>query len=424
MMWSSIENLKQNLDRFALDVHGDAEELEIYGSPPNGQASSISDRRYSHSFAHSKSFSPSPLANGIDSHFNSEIEHYKAEIKRLQESEAEIKALAVNYSALLNEKEDHISRLNQENGSLKQNLVITKEALNMSKNENTRASAHMGSVLKGNVDQSPKRQPKSSATQVKNRYGGNQTQNGVFSKQDGIGNGVAHTFQLDTRNLDSQGKEKELADLLEEKKRSLATLQAAHELQLKQLKMELEQEYDKLANMQLKLQEEHRLNESLQKDLQMVKVEENKTSVEMSKLRTELDAKTSEIRQLQMELSRMEDEDSDNIVKGLRRIIEALEKENTDLKMSRSELEATLETSRKSMTDRTSPDGKVDSFRNAHIKEELELSLQKMERDLKETQREKDKALQQLARLKQHLLDKVAPLPLLCCGGWGIIAFS
>uniref|UniRef100_A0A2P2JXR5 Uncharacterized protein MANES_07G084500 n=1 Tax=Rhizophora mucronata TaxID=61149 RepID=A0A2P2JXR5_RHIMU len=77
----------------------------------------------------------------------------------------------------------------------------------------------------------------------------------------------------------------------------------------------------------------------------------------MSKLRTELDAKTSEIRQLQMELSRMEDEDSDNIVKGLRRIIEALEKENTDLKMSRSELEATLETSRKSMTDRTSPDG-------------------------------------------------------------------
>lgn len=34
-----------------------------------------------------------------------QIEQYKAEIKRLQESEAEIKALSVNYAALLKEKE-------------------------------------------------------------------------------------------------------------------------------------------------------------------------------------------------------------------------------------------------------------------------------------------------------------------------------
>lgn len=38
----------------------------------------------------------------------------------------------------------------------------------------------------------------------------------------------------------------------------------------------------------------------------------------------------------------------------------------------------------------------------------MELLLQKLERDLKETRHEKEKALQQLARLKQHLLEKVA----------------
>lgn len=34
-----------------------------------------------------------------------QIEQYRAEIKRLQESEAEIKALSKNYAALLKEKE-------------------------------------------------------------------------------------------------------------------------------------------------------------------------------------------------------------------------------------------------------------------------------------------------------------------------------
>lgn len=34
-----------------------------------------------------------------------QIEQYKEEIKRLQESESEIKALSVNYAALLKEKE-------------------------------------------------------------------------------------------------------------------------------------------------------------------------------------------------------------------------------------------------------------------------------------------------------------------------------
>lgn len=186
MMWSSIANLKQNLEKIALDVHDDDEDLEIHAST-NGYDSSVSDRRNSHRFAHSKSVSPSPIANGNDSPYTFEIEQYKAQIKRLQESEAEIKALSVNYAAILKEKEDQISRLNQENGSLKQNLDSTKEALNVSRNEHRRAST---SSIKESGDQSPKRSHRS-ATQAKNR-GGNQIQNGVFPKHDGMGNGILH----------------------------------------------------------------------------------------------------------------------------------------------------------------------------------------------------------------------------------------
>lgn len=41
---------------------------------------------------------------------------------------------------------------------------------------------------------------------------------------------------------------------MEEKKRSLEAVQAGHELQIKQFRMELQEESDKLANVQIKLQ--------------------------------------------------------------------------------------------------------------------------------------------------------------------------
>ena len=71
MMWSSIANLKENLHKIALDVHDDDDEaLEIYNSPDQNGAS---DRRISHNFARSSPASHSPLANGFDSPYNSEV---------------------------------------------------------------------------------------------------------------------------------------------------------------------------------------------------------------------------------------------------------------------------------------------------------------------------------------------------------------
>ncbi|TYH95695.1 hypothetical protein ES332_A12G124300v1 [Gossypium tomentosum] len=388
-MWSSIADLKENLHKIALDVYDDEdEEREIYGSG-NGDHWPFFDRRNSHRFAHSKPVSVSPIANGTDSPINSEIERYRAEIKKLQESEAEIKALSFNYAALLKEKEEQISRLNQENGSLKQNLNATNAALSAARSESSKVSSNGINAPKGNGDQSP-HQLRKSASLVKHRHGGNQMSNGLTSKHD--------------------GREKELADLLEEKNRSLEAVQASHEQQIKQFKMELEKEHDKLVNVQMRLQEEHKQNESFQEELKLLKSEKDKTFTELSKLRSELNGKMVEIRRLQMELNRQEDESADDTQDNLKRAISTLEKENTRLKMEKNELEAALESSRKSLTGKIDPNAsetlKLDSSGSSSRMKEMELSLQQMEKDLKETCRERDKALQELNRLKQHLLEK------------------
>ncbi|EXB52696.1 hypothetical protein L484_022473 [Morus notabilis] len=74
-MWSTIANLKENLNKIAQDVHDDEDDddLEIYGAVNGGVTSPVSDRRNSHGFAHSMSVSRSPLANGIDSANNPEL---------------------------------------------------------------------------------------------------------------------------------------------------------------------------------------------------------------------------------------------------------------------------------------------------------------------------------------------------------------
>ncbi|CAL5388776.1 unnamed protein product [Camellia sinensis] len=72
------------------------------------------------------------------------------------------------------------------------------------------------------------------------------------------------------------GNEKELAYLLEEKNMSLAAIQAAHESEINNLGLELDKERDKLANIQLKLQEELKLNKSFQEELNLSKVDKDK----------------------------------------------------------------------------------------------------------------------------------------------------
>ncbi|KAJ4896344.1 Golgin candidate 3 [Raphanus sativus] len=369
-MWSSIENLKENLNKIALDVHDDdedEEDLHSYGSSNGFGDVADSNRRTSNGFRSSRY----PISNGIESPAHHEIERYKAEIKKLQESEADIKALSVNYAALLREKEDQISRLNQENGSLKQNLKDARTDIN--------------NAVKGNNVQSPNRLQKS-LSNSKTR---------------------SHMSNGKGKDIDSQINEKDLADMLEDRTKSLAAVQAK----------ELAKEREKLRDLQLSLQEERKRSESFKEELESLRLDKHKTSLEISKLRSELDAKLLEIKHLQMKISGQESHAVGTAMEHLKETNKALEKENNELKLKRSELEAALEESRKPTSSRVFPDAtetltkhpsnldkmSQDSFPR---KEELEQSLQRLETDLKETRRERDKARQELNRLKQHLLEK------------------
>ncbi|KAK6153220.1 hypothetical protein DH2020_012859 [Rehmannia glutinosa] len=351
-MWSSVANLKESLSKIALDVHDeDDKELSIYTPRSHDQfdnGNSVSECRISRNFTRSSTPTHSPIVNGFDSPSNhDEIQQYKTEIKRLQESEAEIKALSVNYASLLKEKElkfrkqdnwtdtlllqlcditsrcdysfmDQILKLTEESGSLKQNLLTTNAALSASKSV-----------------------------------------------------------------------PKELSDQMEDKNRSLAVMQATHESQMKQLVVELDRERGKVASMQITLQEEQKLNGSLQQELSSLKDENNKMLREMHKTRDDLNQKISEIGRLQMELRRRD-------------------KQETNDTKEKDEFEAALKAIRsypagKDIPGDVDPSDKHSSSMN---EEELQQSLRKLEKDLKETRHERDKALQQLNRLKQHLLEK------------------
>ncbi|MED6218921.1 hypothetical protein PIB30_031035 [Stylosanthes scabra] len=401
-MWGTIANFKENLHKIALDVHNHDDEDEddaaafspAYRSPAaaaDNNHSSVSDRRNSHSFAHSKTDMPrSSLSNGTTvPHSAAEIEQYKAEIKRLQASEAEIKALSVNYAALLKEKEDQIIRLGKENASLKQNLEPMSPA-----------SSNGTYMIKGNGDQSSNRQHRY-APHIKNHYA---TNNGSISalEPDGI------QSKMTSKHSNFQVAEKELVDSTEEKRSPTAAV--LHTREIQKLKLELEQERNKLANILLKYQEEQKLNKSFQDELKFSKLEREKTTKEISKLHDELNERVSEVKRLQLELTRRKDEEPVEAVDSLKRLIQTLEKENTTLQMEKNELEAALKTSRDASQFQNKDTGissdTPEPSKSFPEKEDLESSIQKLSKDLKETQKQRDKAVQELTRLKQHLLEK------------------
>ncbi|KAI3493451.1 hypothetical protein L1887_41841 [Cichorium endivia] len=378
-MWSTtLANLKENLNKIALDVHDDddddgGDDYEKLSEISNSRNSPFSDRR--NSLNHGRGVRP--IANGLDSTSNSEIEQYKAEIKRLQDSEAQIKALSVNYAALLKEREDRISRLNDENSSLKKNI-----------------DAYRSESFKSSIN--------SPSGSKKNRSFGKRMQNGVTMKEDASGNGFSHSNK--NGNSSSEGNEKELSDLLEEKNKSLERLQLTHDQKIKELQEELDKERGKLGTLQFRFQEEQKVNRSFQDEQRSLKADKENMFTEMNKIKDELSRKISEIKHLQMELSKKENTEANDATERLKRTVATLEKENIHLKIEKNKLTVALEVANKSAS--LNSNGVHEVSGSFPGKEEMESSLQKLEKDLKETSQERDKALQQLNRLKQHLLEK------------------
>ncbi|KAK9145192.1 hypothetical protein Sjap_005095 [Stephania japonica] len=417
-MWSTIANFKENLNQMALEVHDADEELEIYRpTTAAGDDPSLSHPRTPLRFAQSMS-PPIPsqtAANGFDSGFKQEIEQCKAEIRRLQSSENEIKALSVNYATLLKEKEEQLSRLLEENNSLRRNLEATNATRHTTRSETLNSNSN---VLEGTRDQSPNMIRRT--TQANSRSNGNHTSKDSKPKQDRLSNGhPSATYgesQYNREPKHAKSKEEEIAGLTEEHRRNSAAMQADYESHLELLRMELDKERDCLKKVQLKLLEEHNLNESFEKEISTFKIENNKYSKEMQKLKDDLNEKILEIKRLQSELTRRDTEEgADATVESLKLVIATLKKENARLKAERSETETSLNKNSRNTTDMGDSDSsknhsannEVHSSKSFQKEEAMSTSIKQLEQDLKVVRRERDKAVQELMRLKQHLLDKI-----------------
>lgn len=79
-MWGTIANFKENLNKIALDVHyaHDDDDDDDDNDQHHVVSPAVSDRRNSHTFAHSNSFPSSPPPNGMSDH------PYASEVRSLQ----------------------------------------------------------------------------------------------------------------------------------------------------------------------------------------------------------------------------------------------------------------------------------------------------------------------------------------------------
>ncbi|XP_064985662.1 golgin candidate 4 isoform X2 [Musa acuminata AAA Group] len=194
---------------------------------------------------------------------------------------------------------------------------------------------------------------------------GNHSSKVNVPKQDGISNGAIQTQEHDAvkRNMEltyanSQGNGQEHPGLFQETNISLAAVKVSLEAEIKQLREQLDQEH---------------------------------SSIELKELQKDLNKKISELGQLEAELRKRDMEQEHNIpMENAKSMIMTLEKENAKLKIEKDELEKNMKLCMKSSEDT----------------ENMTLSKRKLEEALEETCTERDKALQELARLKQHILEK------------------
>ncbi|KAJ1268131.1 hypothetical protein BS78_07G113500 [Paspalum vaginatum] len=370
-MRSSIATYRESLSRLAGEVDDAAadEVPALQASETRAGNLSITPpssgrrRRYSR---------PGP---GSDAAEPDDISKLRDDIQKLQASEAEIKALSFNYAAMLKEKEEQLGKLREENGSLKRSLESCKA---VSANSN------------GTLERSPRAQRNAVQENSLN-----------LTKQNGYGGGSSHGMQ--PNGLHSvTGYHK--GSVLEEERAFFATKQASLENEIKKLKRQLSNYSENEAETKRRLEDETKRNEFLQQQLNELKVNKERISTTMEELHKELGDKKSELRRVQDELSRRDKEHvSDGSLQSLRNMLMALQKENSDLKIEKVKLEADLKGMKRTSQKTVESTSDINEISDSEkVKEEMD----SLKRTLQDVSRERDKAVQDLARLKQHLLDK------------------
>eukprot|EP00850_Spirogloea_muscicola_P017750 SM000155S01679 [mRNA] locus=s155:191861:197325:- [translate_table: standard] len=113
-MWRSIANLKENISQIATDVLDSAADEDFEAKPALGghKVSEFSE-------APARALENKPTSNGVQ---DSELRWYKSEVSRLQMAELEIQSLSQKYVALLKEKEEEVHVLREENAEMQTRL--------------------------------------------------------------------------------------------------------------------------------------------------------------------------------------------------------------------------------------------------------------------------------------------------------------
>lgn len=435
-MWTTIATFKENLSQIASDVQDTADELEIGGG---------SERRPLEGPAERKPL----LGNGIDPNVKAELEWYKGEIQRLQNSEAEIQAMSINYASLLKEREEELSRLHDENGKLKKTMAGAtagymlanggdRKSMEVSDTSKVGDSSLNGlEVLQGHMDVPATRQqrytnaPRTQNSQGNQRVHGKHTNTGTVVKWDGTSNGSTPPLELEGRQQlmefkikKLQEREKELTNLLQDETQALVALKGDHEkslAEIKKLKGLHEIDQADLANVKLQLQTKQDLNEVAQNECTVLKAEKQRMSTEIAELQNNLNERNAEMNKLQEELSKRKVTHSNEYVEKLKNTVATLEKEKIEIQTEKDGLINHLKSHQKQVLEREYVDGsavtsdmklrddkQLQKFpENLGVVEEAyRLQILDLEQSLKNVSNERDKAVRNLARLKQHLLEK------------------
>eukprot|EP01018_Ginkgo_biloba_P000582 Gb_09656 [translate_table: standard] len=435
MMWSTIATFKENLSQIASDVLDTAEELEV------GRGSG--DRRALDGSSESRPQKPL-LANGIDPNVKAELEWYKGEIRRLQTAEAEIQAMSVNYASILKEREEELSRLHEENEALKKTMAVAttegdilpngsaKRSVELSETSKARDNSSNGQeVLNEQTDLPPARQQRhANAFRAQNNQGIVRV-HGKLAHSGMIANGTASPTEFEGRQQQMelklrklQEREKELTNLLRDETQRLMSLKVDHEASLaeiKELKEPLEKGRADLENANMQLKRKQDLNETAQNECSILKAENERMCAEMAELHKKLNGRNTEMNRLQAELRQRKEAHPNEYVEKLHNTISTLEKEKIELQTEKDGLLNALQGYQKGLpymevrkgshatSDKQLRDGKqeLSSSENLRsVEEACRLQKLEFEQSLKDVCKERDKALRDLARLKQHLLDK------------------
>lgn len=266
--------------------------------------------------------------------------------------------------------------------------------------------------------------------------------NGVSAKQNGNGKenhavsagGLSNGFlpklkELQVHNRKLQAREKDLSKELSEKNLALASLEEAHGKTLTEvgiLKESLMKEREELSNVKTQLQRERKMVEEANRENKRLKSEKQKISLETAQLQQRLVEQSAEINKMRdtARADVLKEMDpiltmKDEKVEQLQGLVHEMEEKLLQLQaevnvlrqrqssgqfFSMKEAGAVGQTKENSneMNDHSNqvPDA------TKAVRDAFELQIDNLEKKLAAACAERDKALRDLKRLKQHLLEK------------------